>query len=182
MSEEIKTELRGKAASLANLIPAKPGEIRNPAGRKTAGASVKEWMNVYAEKDLSEQDLRKIAKDKGKGWSERAAAERMIRALEQPDLADFEPLLDGQMSLREIRAQGHDTATIKKVKCKKRSIPQKEGESPIEEVEREIELHDRAGSELDRIMDRTEGKPTQEIAGKEGAPLMVQIVKIEFDG
>ncbi len=181
MSEEVKPELTPREKSLANLRPAKPGEIRNPKGRPTAGASVKEWINIYAERDLLEEDLRKISRDPQKGWAERAAAERMVRSLEQPDMADFEPLLDGQMSLRELRAQGQDTATIKKVKSRKRTIPQKEGD-PVEEVEREIELHDRAGEEMDRILDRTEGKPMQEIASKDGQPLVVQIVKIEFDG
>ncbi len=163
-------------ASLANLIPIKPGEIRNPAGRPSAGRSVKEKMNDLALKNMTEDELRAISKNKKKGWTERAAAERMLRCLESPDIADFEPVLDGQSSLREMRAEGFDTSAIKKVKVKKRSVPQEKG-PPIEETERDIELHNRGGSELDRIMDRTEGKPMQEITGIDGGPLEV-VVKI----
>lgn len=36
----------GKEKALANLIPAKPGEVRNPKGRPSAGAAVREWWNI----------------------------------------------------------------------------------------------------------------------------------------
>lgn len=146
-------------SSLANLNPIKPGEIRNPLGRKTLGASIKECLNSFAEKDLTLDELKKIAKDSAKGWTHRQAALRMIRSLENPDIADFEPLLDGQMGIRELRAQGVDTTSIKKVKHKTRTIQQGEGNEPIQEVEREIELYDRGLEEARTVMDYTEGRP-----------------------
>lgn len=121
------------------------------------------------------EDVSTMAK-KGEGnW--RPAAIRLLRTIENPDMADFEPVLEGQESLRESRGSGHDTSLIKKCKTKRRIIPQGKDKDPIEEVEREIELHDRSGVDFDRAMDRTEGKPAQRIVGDTGGPLEV-IIKV----
>ncbi len=103
--------------------------------------------------------------------------------MEAGDIADFEPVLDGQMSLRELRTAGICTTVVKKVKTKKRSIPQGPDKEPIEEVEREIELHDRSGREFDRVLDRTDGKANQTISSPEGGGvnLTVKVMKVEFD-
>lgn len=175
MSEIPKKENKPRHRGTENLIPAKKGEVRNPAGRKTAGASVKEWMNSFSHRLYDEPKLRRISKDVGAPWAQRAAAIRMLRALECPDLADFEDILSGEKKLSDVRKDGTPTDCIKKVKSKERYIQQGEGE-PIKEVEREIELHDRSGSELDRIMDRTEGKPMQPVAGPDGGGIPVDIV------
>jgi hypothetical protein len=148
-------------ASLANLKPFKPGESGNPKGRPSAGAAVKEWINLLAGKDLTEDDWWEILRNKKEPGNKRYAALHLIRGLENPDIADFEPLLDGQMSLRELRAQGFNTSLVKKTKRKERQIPQGEGQDPIVVVEREIELYDRSGNAFDRIMDRTEGRPRE---------------------
>jgi hypothetical protein len=76
-------------------------------------------------------------------------------------MADMEPILDGRMSLAELRESGVNTEVIRKVKTKTRSVPG--DESGAIETEREIELHDRAGKDLSLIMDRTLGLPTQAI-------------------
>ena len=102
------------------------------------------------------------------------AANRILAAMERPDLADFEPLLDGQMSLRELRADGKDTALIKKCKAKRRIIPGRDGAESTEETEREIELHDRAPAAWRDIIDDTDGKPSQTI----NVAAQVQVVGI----
>jgi len=133
--------------SRKNLKPFKPGQSGNPAGRKTAGATIREHMNAMAEADLTETQLRTIARGKNEPWPRRAAAERILRTLEAGDLADFQTVIAGEKTLAELRDEGVNTELVKKVK-------------PVEHGV-EIELFDRAGGDVDRIMDRTEGKPKQ---------------------
>ncbi len=128
----------------------------------SAGAKIKLSLNHLSEKDLTENEIRAIARDKALPWTRRAAAERILRTLESGDMADFESYLDSGEKLKSLRAKGLNTEVIKKVKTRIREIPQQDG-PPITETEREIELHDRAGVDFDRVMDRTEGKPSQSI-------------------
>lgn len=139
--------------SLANLKPAKPGEVRNPKGRKTAGATIREWINSLAEQGLSEAKLRKVARDRKLPWPKRAAAERILRTLEVGDLADMEAVLHGDQTLQDLRGSGVNTEVIKKIKVKVRT--DSEGN---QEVERELELYDRAGVDFDRVIETTDGK------------------------
>src|SRR5947207_451921 len=108
--------------SLKNLIPAKPGEIRNPLGRKTAGATVKEWLNTLAEKRVTEAQLRSIARNRKAEWARRTAAERMLRTLEAGDMADFQAFLHGEKSLDELKEAGVNTEVLKKIKVKTRTL------------------------------------------------------------
>jgi hypothetical protein len=142
-----------------NLRPAKKGETRNPNGRPAAGTTVREFINSLAFSKLTEKQLRRVAKDKKMPWAKRTAANRMLRTLEAPDMADFEKILNGEETLSQARDKGLNTDAIKRIR------PTKEGI--------EIELHDRSGSDFDRILDRTIGKPMQEISmtGKDGGPL-----------
>jgi hypothetical protein len=146
----------GRARALANLKPFQPGQSGNPAGRKTAGATIREWLNVLAEAKVTERELRTIARDQTVEWSKRTAAERMLRTLEAGDLADFQPYLHGEKSLDELKAAGINTEIVKKCKVKIRTL-----ENGTTETEREVELFDRAGADFDRVLDRTEGKPRQ---------------------
>ncbi len=84
----------------------------------------------------------------------------ILRALEHPDMADFEQWFSGA-SLDQLRKQGVDTTAVKSVSV----TPTEWGET------KRIELHNRAGEELDRILgleraDRTEkGLPNNITAG-----------------
>jgi len=135
--------------SLANLRPKpwKPGQSGNPAGRPSAGSSVREWINTLAHK--TEAEWRKIASNTKEIGVKRMAAIQLLRAVEIPDMADYE---DG--TLAELRERGVNTTAIKKLKI----VKPKKGAA-----RREIELYDRVGDALDRIMDRTEGKPKQSV-------------------
>jgi hypothetical protein len=161
----------------------KPGQSGNPAGRPCAGATIKEHINVMAASDLSESDLRAIARDAKAPWTKRAAANRILRTLETPDLADFQDAVDGVADLQSLRASGLNTEVVKKMKVKTKTYKDPSTESPVTETEREIELFDRAGEDFDRIIDRTVGKPTQhetsEIDIK--ADVRVTELKVVFD-
>src|SRR4051812_5987958 len=99
----------------------KPGRSGNPAGRPPrAGATIREWINTFGQKDLTELQLRKIARDAKAPWTKRTAAERILRTLEAPDMADFEPYLHGVGTLGQLRGTGINTEVVKKVKEKRR--------------------------------------------------------------
>jgi hypothetical protein len=147
--------------SLANLIPPQPGEVRNPTGIRTAGATLREQCNYLATQDLTEQDLRRIARDQSLPWTRRAAANRILRTLEAPDLADFAGLLRGENSLEDLRAMGVNTEAVKRFKQRTRKQMVGHGEeAEVEEViDREIELYDRSGEDFDRVTNHTDGTP-----------------------
>lgn len=160
-----------------NLMPPWPkGTSGNPKGRPSAGLTIKEWVNYLNNQDLNREELLKIIR-KGEG-PKTSAAIRVLRSREHPDMADVEAVLDGQSSLKELRTAGYDTGIVKKIKVKRRLIPNGDN-PPIEEVEREIELHDRSLEETKAIIDYTDGKPKQlnEHTGLEGGPIAVKIIK-----
>lgn len=146
---------------------------------------MKEWLNTFCAQGLTEPDLRAIAKDKSVPWAKRAAAERALRTIEAPDLADFEDFVSGSVSLEDLRAKGIDTGVIKKVKERRQVTRSVESGKALEEtVTREIELHDRAGEDFDRVSDRTDGKPAQSKTvthqGPGGGPVEIE-GRLSFD-
>ena len=152
----------------------KPGQSGNPSGRPAAGAVLKDWLNIFAGQDLNEHELRTIARDPQAPWPKRAAAGRILRTLEAPDLADLEPYLHGNKSLDELRNDGVNTEVVKRAK-----VTRKTDEKGVDTETREVELYDRAGDDFDRVSDRTSGKPHQEInvETKTFTPPQVVIVK-----
>lgn len=165
-SEEQRKLKETRARTNQNLIPYKPGESGNPEGRKTAGATLREWFNSLAERGLTEAEVRAIAKDRNAPWPKRSAALRVLRTLEDGDLADMQAFIDGDASLVELREKGVNTAIVKKAKARVRTFTNQDGGTETT-IEREIELHDRAGADFDRVSDRTEGKPTQRVEVKD---------------
>lgn len=145
----------------------KQGQSGNPNGRPSLGATVRDWMNQM--RDYTEKQLRRVARSKDAPASKRLAAERIMRAMEFGDLADFDAVLKGDASLAEVRKAGLNTEVVKKFKQKSRVVPI--GNNETEEIiEREIELHDRSGSDFDRIMDRTDGRPNAATATVTSTP------------
>jgi hypothetical protein len=162
----------------------KPGQSGNPQGRKTAGASIREWINWLSEKKYTETKLRLVARDRDEVWTKRAAAERILRTLEAGDLADFAGLLRGENNLEDLRGMGINTEVVKKIKQKTRRVPggkDANGKDVVEEIiEREIELHDRAGPDFDRVVDQTAGKPQQNVDHTSGGqPFTLGPIKLE---
>lgn len=141
----------------------RPGQSGNPKGRPTAGATAREHLNALAAAGLTEAQLRRIATDPKADGIRRSAAVRILRTFEHPDPADMEDMLDGRVTLRQLRQRGFNTSAIRKVKVKTRTLRDAEGNDAGVEVEREVELHDRSGAEFDRVFDRTEGRPRQQV-------------------
>lgn len=163
--------------SLANLGPAWTSETA-PA-RKTVGAAIKVWMNHFSTQDLSSQEVAEIYRDEKAPLTKRLAAKRLMRAMEDPDMADYEPVLEGEISLRDLRASGVDTTLVKKMKIREKTTTGEDG-GETREVTRELDLHDRSLDEVRTIMDYTEGRPAQQIAVS-GA-VTIAAVAIEFVG
>lgn len=111
----------------------------------------------------TEAEVRLMARNKKSPLYKRIACERILRSIEAGDLADFAGLLKGENNLEDLRGMGINTEVIKKLKQKTRRVPTGNGDETEELIEREIELHDRAGSDFDRIIDRTLGKPAQSV-------------------
>ncbi len=143
--------------SLLNLRPPWTSETTPARGRTTIGKTIEEWCNQLGHQELDQEELRAIVRaTKGVPVPKQAAALRLLRMAEAPDLADFEPYLDGSMTLADVRASGTPTEAVKKAKVKTRTDA-----NGNTEVEREIELYDRSGPDFDRVMDRTAGGVVQ---------------------
>ena len=140
--------------------PFKPGQSGNPKGRPRAGLSVVEWINELQE--TLEEDLRKISTDPKAPPHKRSAANSWLAAMAPaPDMADFGPLMRGEVTIEQLRASGVDTSRIKKV------VRRTDAEGNVVSVA--IELHEHGGRDLDRLCDRTAGKPTQPIDAKDSS-------------
>ena len=159
--------------SLANLRPWAPGVSGNPAGRMTGGATVAEWVNVLI--DTPEDALRRLARDKAASPAKRGAAVRILRMIEDGDLADFVELAEGTATIADLRKRGVPTHLVKKLKVRQRMLQDPDG-NPVTETTREIELHDRSGDDFDRILDRTVGRPRQAVQVEHAMPMAVEIV------
>jgi tRNA U55 pseudouridine synthase TruB len=140
----------------------KPGQSGNPKGRTTAGATIREWVNSIALDDLTESHVRAIARNREAPWTMRAAALRILRTLEQPDMADFAAVLKGEKTLDELRKAGINTEMVKSASIGTQGI--------------RIELHDRSGEDFDRVVEKTDGKDTQRQEFVGAMPVSVQIV------
>jgi hypothetical protein len=153
---------KANAGRPENLKPFPPGVSGNPAGRpRNAGASFKEWCNILNAANASDAELRRIAKHDPEP-ARRAAALWLIRLSEVPDLAEFEEFLLGKKTLAQLREEGKDTSMLKKAKISSKGV--------------EIELHDRSGEAIDRIADRTDGKPSQAVEVSGNLPQAIQIL------
>jgi hypothetical protein len=135
------------------------GQSGNPAGRKSAGAQIRDWLTTLADADADE--LRKITKGKGP-VAKQIAAVRLLRARESADLADFEALTQGKATLSELKAAGVDTSVIKKAKATETGL--------------EVELHDRSLAEAAFVVEQTDGRATQQIQMQGGAQMAIQVI------
>jgi hypothetical protein len=134
----------------------RPGRSGNPKGRRSAGASLIEHLNSLGE--MTEAELRDLFEDPRQPTLRRAAALQLLHSLECGDLADFEDSMAGRVTLEDMALAGFNTAIVERFKRKVRTIRHRNGS--IETIASiDIELHDRSGAAVDRIMDRTFGRP-----------------------
>lgn len=146
---------RNHPGNAKNLKPWRKGQSGNPAGRRTAGANVTEEMNSLSARRVTPAQLRKIVDDPKTDYNRYLAALRMLRSIENPNMARYEAYLEGKDSLEDLEGKGIDTTLVKKAK-----ITVVESESSTT-TRREIELHDRSLAEAEFVCDRTEGRPKQ---------------------
>ena len=150
----------------------RPGQSGNPAGRpRSAGATAAEWLNTFCAQDLTDADLRKIVRDRRTPHHKRIAAERLMHQL-RPRMADYEGLVDGTKTLADLEREGIDTSLVKKLKTRQ----ELDAKGNVVAVTRELELHNVAGEEFDRVADRTEGKPGQSVQVTGDMPTSVTFI------
>ncbi len=123
--------------------------------RKSAGGLVLDWVDRLAVTRTRAPELRRIAADDRASWAKRAAANWMLDGMQTADPADFEPYLRGELSLTELRKAGINTRLVKRVRVRTRPSTK----NHVEEIDRQIDFVDRTGPMLDRLLDRTYGKP-----------------------
>lgn len=129
--------------------------------------------------NLTEDEIRAIAKSKKTISAKRIAAVRILRNFEMPDLADFDPLLLGEKTPGEMRADGVNTEVLKKVKSRTRTTTTPDGGHTVE-VEREIELRDTGMKEAEFLIHETDGAVEERMVIR-GLPTMI-VFGAEQDG
>lgn len=128
----------------------KKGQSGNAGGSPTVGAIVKNYFNRLARHKISTARLRSLIANEKKPHLLRAAAEQLLHTRGATTLADFDPWMRGEKTLKELYDAGVDVSLVKTA-----SISDKGA--------RRIELHDRSGQNMDRLMDQTSSRPKQEI-------------------
>jgi Family of unknown function (DUF5681) len=169
VSQAIKT-VHPEASPISGVVPPKehrwkPGQSGNPKGRPNAGAMVRDFYNEMAGKTTEE--LLKILRAPNVHAAKKRAAIEWLRAINPPDMADFESVVHGNSTLKELRENGIDTSHVKRLS--RRSG--KDGDAVS------LELHDRDGKSVDRILDRTAGRPNQAVEVQQA---IAKGVRIEF--
>ena len=150
----------------------KGGHLLTP--RRSAEKLIEKTFNSFAAKSragyLGIESLKRIAKT-DPDFTRRAAAVQCLQACEYPDIADYEAALVGDKSLNQLRELGLNTSAIKKFKIKIKNTTNANGDITTERTA-DMELHQRAGESLDRIMDRTGGRPrvSVDLAAQAGPP------------
>lgn len=130
--------------------PYKPGNPGGP-GTKSAGASIVAHFNNLSESTYD--DLVRIADDGRVPATKRAAAIQWLKILRaNTDIADFADFIEGAVTLKQLRDSGVQTGALASATVRTGKV-----------AERSVQLDRDGGRELDRIMDRTLGKPTQKM-------------------
>lgn len=147
------TRVRGRGKHPNSIAAAKrnairPGQRLNKKGRPNIGLSIREWMNHM--QGWTEKQIRDQARSLKSPVFKRAAAKTLLEMIENPDIADYQEFLDGKKSLAELRESGIRTDLVRKSKISDKG-------------HREIELRERSGEAIDRVLDQTAGKPMQPV-------------------
>ena len=156
------------ASPISGVVPPvhsrfKPDQSGNPKGRPNAGAMVRDFYNSMADKTLEE--VQRIAHAPNVRMAKRRAALDWLRANNPPDMADYTLVLQGRETLTEAHERGVDTTGVKAVSV----TPGEHGTAM------RLTLHDRGDTALDRILDRTIGKPRQAVEVQQTQAVGVQI-------
>lgn len=138
---------------LGRVVAGTPKPL-NPTGVRCAARSITEHFNDLDR--ATEAEIRAIARDKTAPANKRAAATQWLDILASSgELADFEPFLDGTHDLRKLQREGVATRLAREAKVTTHTS------DSGSETRREIKLSDKGADSLDRVLDRTGGKPHQ---------------------
>lgn len=140
------------------------GVSPNPEGRPPGGLVVEEWLNLLLhDAEMDRDQLWRIAEAAKTPTAKAIAANQALLARFPADLSDFEPYIEGESTLKQLKQAGVATYGVKSCEVKRKRLIVGAGDAAQEwEVEhRKIELHDRSGPAFDRVMDRTQGGVTQ---------------------
>lgn len=127
---------------------------------KTAGGRAKQFVNAMREMALG--DVRRVWKNRASPVLKRAAALRLIRCLENPDLAAFCKLMRAEETLTEARRRGVPTHQIKRM----RPVVGRDADNADVLIGYEIELWDRGQKEWESLLHETDGKPAETVSTK----------------
>jgi hypothetical protein len=157
--EKVAARRAGKGGIVPTAAPFEPGNNMSKGRPPNAGLSLREEVNRLMAADPTEAELRSLATATATGVRRRAAAIELLALLEIPDIADFQPLLEGKKTFVELRDAGINTRLIKRFK---------KGEHGPE-----LELHDRASSRFVQVVEQTDGQATKRVAQvSDGAGVM----------
>jgi hypothetical protein len=107
-------------------------------------------------------ELERLAKSRKEPISKILAAQALLRAATSADVADFNDVISGKMTLKDAQAKGLPTKAIKRAKA-----------NAVGGVD--IELRADQREDLALIIDHTDGKAIQRIATDSPPMLAVQI-------
>lgn len=151
--------------SLANLKPRKKGDPPTPRqSRGNTGGNLLQQMNALREK--TRHGLIVIARDARQPAIRVAAAVELLKMCEYGDMADYEPAVLGKKTLEMLRKSGVRTDMVKKFSVK----PGEFGDA------RSIELFDRGGEAVSRVLDRTVGRPNPAVVVQQNTYTAVKII------
>lgn len=140
------------------LYPAQKGNPGGPGRPPNAGRSIKEKMNDYVSQGLTREQLAKIRDSRLAKVADVAAAVRLLRMMEDPDIAEYANLIDGSADLMTLRERGIDTRSIRKFKQRSRQVAVGDGNFETV-IDREIELYDRSLADAKLVIEQTDGAP-----------------------
>lgn len=99
--------------SLRNLIPAQPGDIRNPAGRpKNAGRTFIEHLNDCGQ--MTSSELRDVWKDKSLPMLRRRAAQKILSKRDVWSICDYtgnKPADNGNININHVFGTAADRSS-----------------------------------------------------------------------
>lgn len=160
---ERPNQYRGLRPPFTAEFAARTRAIRAAKGKGRHRVSIGQKVIQHLDKlgDCTDQELRDIATNMSLAVGKRLAANMLVRASQNPDIADYQDFLDGKIGLEELRKRGINTFSVKKATQKsKAGRKSKDGTSNII-LERAVELFPPPDELIEKIINHTHGAAVQ---------------------